>query len=395
MAQPAKVSSVDAMGREYDIDWLRVLAMGVVFLFHCVRYIDPVMWHVKNDQTSPTVFVFVLFAMQWMMPLFFVLAGFGTYRALTARGIGAFVRRRVPRLLVPLFLGALVLGPPQVYIERVTQGQYVGSFTEFVSGPYFRGIYGMGGNLALTGVHLWYLTWLLVFTLITLPLLWMLVRRGQGILSAAARVLSRPGAILVPAVLIWLAEAGSGWRGLLWRETSWFLLTYLCLFALGFLLGMDNRWRQVMQRQRYLALGLAVVTLAGVWLYWMQDGTPREVRMLALLLRSINAWCWLVAILGFGRAHLRFTHPALRYANEAVLPFYILHQPVIVLLGYAMRLWPLPIGLKFLLLTFVSLVVTLSLYEWAVRRAAGLRFLFGMQVRGRRVDIPQREVKLA
>lgn len=58
--------------RRYDIDWLRVIAMLAVFVYHCTRFFDPVGWHIKNDAQSTVLIVLTtgLF-WTWMMPLFF------------------------------------------------------------------------------------------------------------------------------------------------------------------------------------------------------------------------------------------------------------------------------------------------------------------------------------
>jgi len=98
-------------------------------------------------------------------------------------------------------------------------------------------------------------------------------------------------------------------------------------------------------------------------------------------LLSLSCWCWLLAILGFGMKHLNFNTSFLKYANEAVLPFYILHQTVIVSLGYLVVQWPIPDGLKFVCILPLSFLVSVSLYEFLVRRNNLLRVLFGMKMK--------------
>ena len=45
--------------RRYDIDWLRVFAIAMVFFFHNARFYDPYPWHVKNAEQSFGMFLFV------------------------------------------------------------------------------------------------------------------------------------------------------------------------------------------------------------------------------------------------------------------------------------------------------------------------------------------------
>jgi hypothetical protein len=102
--------------RSYDIDWLRILATGMVFLFHCARFFDEGGWHVKNNVTAFGASVFVAVVGQWIMPLFFLLSGLSTYYALTFRGNGQFVGERFRRLVIPFLeirqrSGAAILHP--------------------------------------------------------------------------------------------------------------------------------------------------------------------------------------------------------------------------------------------------------------------------------------------
>jgi fucose 4-O-acetylase-like acetyltransferase len=87
------------------------------------------------------------------MPLFFVLSGMSSFYALKGKRVGQFVSERVKRLLIPFIFGVFVLIPPQVYIERVSHGQYSGSFVRFFP-HYFDGFYAFGGNFAWMGLHL-------------------------------------------------------------------------------------------------------------------------------------------------------------------------------------------------------------------------------------------------
>jgi fucose 4-O-acetylase-like acetyltransferase len=95
--------------RQNDIDWLRVLAMLTIFLFHCARFFDHDGWHVKNNQLNLGMSVFVGFLVQWIMPIFFILSGKSTYFALTFRKGGQYIQERFRRLIVPLIFGIFVL----------------------------------------------------------------------------------------------------------------------------------------------------------------------------------------------------------------------------------------------------------------------------------------------
>jgi peptidoglycan/LPS O-acetylase OafA/YrhL len=179
--------------RDYAIDWLRVFAMGMVFLFHCARYFDRQDWHVKNPQSDAVLSFVVLFLSQWIMPLFFILSGISAYYVLSFRKTGQFITSRVTRLLVPFIFGTLVLIPPQVYIERFSHHQFNGSFFQFYP-QYFDGFYAFGGNFAWMGLHLWYLQMLFVFSLLFLPFFVYLRKKKYGNLFQILRPISNRGA---------------------------------------------------------------------------------------------------------------------------------------------------------------------------------------------------------
>jgi peptidoglycan/LPS O-acetylase OafA/YrhL len=91
------------------------------------------------------------------------------------------------------------------------------------------------------------------------------------------------------------------------------------------------------------------------------------------------AWCWVLAILGFGMKHLNYNTPILQRANEAVLPFYILHQPVLLCVGFFVVRWAIPGLLKWLIIMPTSFIIIVALYEFLVRRFNVMRVLFGMK----------------
>ena len=146
--------SAAAPDRRFDIDWLRNLSMLAVFLFHCARFFDEVPWHVKSDAVNPLLDALVQFLVVWIMPIFFVLAGQGSFFSLSFRSGRQFLVARTKRLAVPFIMGVFILIPPQVYLERLHWGNFEGTFFQFFP-SYFDGWYAFGGNFAWMGLHLW------------------------------------------------------------------------------------------------------------------------------------------------------------------------------------------------------------------------------------------------
>src|SRR5512137_1815981 len=165
--------------RRYDIDWLRGIAMLAVFVFHCTRFFDPESWHLKNPEQSEGLFIATRgLIWPWVMELFFLVSGVGSWYALQSMPAGAYLWNRVKRLLIPLYtVGLVVLLPPQFYFELLTNAGYRGNFWGVI--PRYFTEFGLPGitsypsdllPIPFSG-HLWFLQYLFLISLMTLPLL--------------------------------------------------------------------------------------------------------------------------------------------------------------------------------------------------------------------------------
>jgi glucan biosynthesis protein C len=365
--------------RRHDIDWLRVLGMLTIFLFHCARYFDFDDWHVKNPQLSEGFTIFIGVVAQWIMPLFFVLSALGVTYALRSRSNREYLNERARRLLIPLFFGILFLIPHQVYIERVTHDQFSGTFLQFIP-HYFDGLYAFGGNFAWMGLHLWYLLMLFLFSLITLPLFRQWQAEPGQIRMRLNQFLAKPGAIFLAAIPIALVEVVVN----LCPETvgrrdfgGWSPLTYLAVFVVGYWVARHDELQEAIYKYRWWAAGLGLLATASGYIL-IESGASSYSASVSIL-RGFNTWFWLVGILGLGRQYLSFQNNSLKYANQEVLPFYILHQSVIVLVGYWLLGWSAPVLIKYFVLASISFTIIMLLYEFIVRRVRILRPLFGMK----------------
>ncbi len=380
--------------RLYYLDWLRVLAILTVFVYHSTRFFNMESWFVKNPTWYPWVEVWNRFMTAWLLPLIFVVSGASLFYAVGKgaggiRGAGKFIKDKVLRLLVPFLVCVFTHASLQVYLERLTHGDFSGTYFQFLP-HYFQGIYEGGnpasGNFAVTGVHLWYLLYLFVFSIVLYPLMRWLEGRGQAVLSRLGDLLALPGGIYALALptlllLVFFDPSSPIMAG---REAGWSLVIYLWLLFAGFVLFSSERLQASVQRLRWFSLALAVVSI-GIFLYLTfhfdspSFGTPRYALVVGL--RGLGSWCWVLAAFGFGRKHLEFSTPFLKYANEAVLPFYILHQTVLLCVGYFVLQWAIPDLLKWAIILVVSFALIMALYEFLVRRFNVMRFLFGMKAR--------------
>lgn len=176
-------ASADSSRRLYYIDWLRVLLILGVFLFHAVHPFDAVDWHIKNDEQSIALSAIMLVLLYpWGLPLFFLIAGAGSKFALRKRTGRQYINERVWRLLIPFIVGSILLTPFQKYLEVLNKGTYEGSFVGFLPelvAELFTG-YSLFSPLIFGkfGTHLWFLGFLFAYSLLALPIFLWFRREG-------------------------------------------------------------------------------------------------------------------------------------------------------------------------------------------------------------------------
>lgn len=356
--------------RKTYLDWLRVLSIVVVFFFHSARAFNFEEWHIRDVMTSG-VFQFITdFLGLWMMPIIFVVSGASIFLSMKdglLRTAGKFLKDKFLRLIVPLFLADFTHVALQVYIERSTHGDFSGSFFQFYP-HYFEGWYGFGGNFGWIGLHLWYLVILFVLSVILLPVFLALKSKwGSRILDKVDNVLAFPGVIYVVSLLVvqvWINTRSIS--ELLSDDINWGLGIYATFLLAGFVILSSEKLQESIRKQRWISLVLAI---AGTIWFFTSGGEHKDMAV----------WPWMFAILGFAMQYLKASNPGLKYANEAVLPFYILHQSVIVVVDYFLVQTSLPLWVKYPLVLVISFPIIMGIYEFLVRRNNVMRFLFGMK----------------
>jgi hypothetical protein len=369
-----------ASSRQFYLDWLRVISIFLVFVYHSLRIFGREGFHINSANAYVAIDNLGVVLTSVGMPLIFLVAGASAYFSLNKYSSGRYIKDRALRLLVPFAAGLLTHIPVLVYLERVNHEDFSGSYLDFLP-HYFEGLYGFGGNFAWMGLHLWFLMMLFLYTLISLPVL-AAMRRGR-FLESAGRFLARPGAIYllaVPLVVLslWLHPDTFGIRVF----GGWNIFIYLVLLLYGFVIVSSGEIRERVERDRWLSLAATILFLAGGARIWSGEGqlaygTPRY--LLFFTVQSLGAWCGLLAIWGFSSRHLNFGTLSLYLANEAVLPFYVLHQTVLIIVGFFVVQWSIPDWLKFAVIFMGSLAIIAGLYWFLIRPFNVMRFLFGMR----------------
>lgn len=382
--------------RRPDIDWLRVIATYLLFVFHVGMVFNPApFFHVRNAELSFAFLVLCGFISLWHMPLFFLLAGWSAAASLQARGPRGFMAERVRRLAVPLLAGCVLLAPAIKYVElrsgldlnylglRVSAAHQDGFKTVIPEGlpvaePFDEGFLTFLPTFftqldRFTWAHLWFIAYLFTLTALYLPALVWLVRRRDGLGSLGAWVVYLP---ILPLVAIQLTMR-SRWPGIYNLYNDWANVAYYTVFLLaGFLLACHPALERLVDREWKRSLAVGVVA-ASVLLVAVLGVLPSPAVL--LVGSAVAGWCFVVALLGIARRFFTATSSALAYLSESAFPVYVLHQAAIVLPGYVVVGLAVGIVTKFVLLVLLSVAITLATYQWLVRPFAVPRLLLGMK----------------
>jgi hypothetical protein len=76
---------------------------------------------------------------------------------------------------------------------------------------------------------------------------------------------------------------------------------------------------------------------------------------------------------------LNFTNRLLRYGQEAIVPFFVVHQPAIIVIAYFVVQWAAGLVPKLLVVVVGAFVGSLVLYQFVIRQVGVLRLAFGMK----------------
>lgn len=366
-----------AAKRLHYIDWLRVLAVLLLFPFHTGRVFNAgEAFYVKGPETSTMVARLLGFIDVWHMPLLFLLAGASTYLALGKRTRVEYARERVRRLLVPFVFGVLVLIPPQTWFGARFNSGYTGSYADYLaSGDFLVPDIREGGDYygGLGTGHLWFILFLFLISLIVLPL-WRGRHAERSRTVALSRMLAHPAGWMVAAFVVMLAEGlpTIGGKNLVY---------YLVFFVLGYLAMCAEEFMESAERWRWPALVVGVA--ATIW--WVATGEwragladPSLALTGVVCLGMMARWLVIVGLLGLGRRLLNRPSRALAYLGEGSYPVYILHQTVIVVLAFYVVGLDITLWAQWAVLLVSSVAVTFVCYD-GVRRIGWLRYLFGMR----------------
>lgn len=364
--------------RRYDIDWIRVIVFDFLIFYHVGMLFVWWGFHIKNNEIVEWVQYPMIFVNQWRLSILFVVSGMGTLFALSRRSGGKYIKERFIRLFIPLLVGVLLIVPPQVYIERIVNGQTDSSYWQFWP-TIFEGVYPSGN---FSWHHLWFLPYLLVMSILVTPFFLRLRKENNGfILWFKNWISTRPNRLFLLFIPLFMVDIGLEPH---FPQThaligDWFLLTkYTVLFIYGYLLVSigDVFWESVKSIRHYALIAGLIGFPSLLWLFENWDPS-----FMIPLVRSLNSWCWILTIFGYAAYYLNHDSKVIAYRNEAVYPFYILHQTIMMIVAFFLIDMSMYWGIKFLILVVTTFGGSWVLYEFIIRRIKLIRPLFGLKNR--------------
>lgn len=369
--------------RRADLDWLRILAFGLLILYHVgMLYVADWGWHVKSKHSSESLQSVMLLVNPWRMPVLWLVSGIAIRFVLAKVSVWRFLGLRSVRLLLPLLFGILVVVPPQLYYEMSSNGDLAVGYLEFYraffepGNPMFKD-YASGIWPHMDVNHLWYLRELWLFSIYLLFLLPVLnSRRVAGAIDwlSRQRGLTLLGLAAAPILAIELALDDTR------EEIGFAFLVY------GYLLGwheaMWNRLRGSWRTMLSLGVGCYLLLVFFYNAVWLNE--PEEMRGWVLAgggaIYGTSRVVWLVAVLGLAATFLDRQSRWLIYFNEAVYSYYILHQTVIIVCYAHLQRFGLGPVLEPLSVMACTAAVCALGFE-IIRRVSFLRPLFGLKAR--------------
>lgn len=367
--------------RRHDLDWLRVLVFSLLIFYHVGMFFVPWDFHVKNNHIYNWLTYPMWFLNQWRLSILFIISGMGTFYALQRRSGKQFIKERVKRLFIPLVFGILVIIPPQVYIERIAKKQFTGNYFDFWPSEAFIGSYPTGN---LSWHHLWFLPYLLIFSLVLVPVFMYLKNHSQSkFISWIRHITSSPLRIYIFIIPLYLTETCIEPFFPVTHALigDWFtIINYVIIFLFGFLLitVKDTFWMTVEKyRKSFLIAGIIFFSIMLFIVENYEDSMNRH--FIEAFLKVANSWSWILALFGYASKYLNKKSNLLNYCNKAVYPFYILHQTIMIIISYYVMDLEWSLVLKACIMIFGTFGISWIIYEFLIRRWKYVRPFFGLK----------------
>ncbi len=348
--------------RRYDIDWVRVIAIGLLLLYHTAIGFQPwgiMIGFIANKKTWEPLWIPMTMLNVWRIPLLFFVSGMGVYFAIQNRNWIQLIQERASRILLPFVFGMLVIIPIGTWIW---QSYYNMNFAYNVL------MYNPG--------HLWFLGNIFVYVVMWSPLFFYLKRNENGWLTRAIkRILSQPlGLLLVIAAFVAEVQIVQPNPYELYAVTwhGFFLGMLAFFFGFCFVLSGDGFWKMILKWK-----WLFISSAASLYIYRLSQFQMR-VPNYQLAIESIF---WIFSVFAFAHRYLNRPSKELDYLSQAAYPVYILHMIFLYAGSWLMFPLDIPVQMQFILVLLFTVIGCFATYEFIIRRVKIIRPLFGLKMK--------------
>ncbi|MDQ9092063.1 acyltransferase [Pseudoalteromonas haloplanktis] len=371
--------------RRYDLDWLRVLAFGLLIFYHTgMLYSENWGFHFKSQYLSSSIENIMLLLSPWRMGLIWFISGVALRFIVARFNLGMFLTTRSVKILLPLLFGIWFIVPIQLYAQMSQEVGLSMSFWQFYShffdltNPLFEH-YQAGIWPHVDVNHLWYLRSLWQFTLLlvlVLPLL-----HHATVQAVITRLCNRSLLMIFITLLLPLCILKLSW------PSDTFRYPMGALFLLyGYLLAWQPAFYSQLLRHWRVLLGAFIVgyllVVVGYHMIWQNPAASQwQITSMDMLYTS-QRLVGVLLMLALAKRFLNHDHPKLALLNSAVFSFYLLHQSVII--GLAFYLSKLQLGgfVEPLLILSLTFIICWLVFIFA-RRVDLLSPLLGIKVTGK------------
>ena len=291
--------------RRHDVDWLRILALGLLIIYHISVVFQPwayFIYFVQSEKPVESIWLAMGLINIWRIPLLFIISGMGVCFAMRRRGWKELLKDRTRRILLPLIFGSLFIVPIHGYIYQ----SFIGLDHIYFPNP----------------GHLWFLSNIFIYVLVLCPVFFYLKRNPDSILLRLfERILKFPPALyLITLPFIFEAELIALEQGFeAYANTPHGFWLGLLAFITGFIfISIGDVFWQAVGKIKGLALAVAIPLFLVRMIIFQFQGP--------FYLIVIESWSWLFAVFGFGATYLNRPSKKLTYLSKAVYPVYILHM---------------------------------------------------------------------
>ncbi len=362
--------------RRADMDSLRALALALLIIYHVLLvYTGREFWRVNSAYHGYWADYLIALVSPWRMALVFFIGGVAVRFMLSRPSFGAFVRERAARLLTAFVFAITVLVPPQAYV-RLDEAGVAESYLQYwvQEAPFATSYF----QLRLPQfAHAWFLPYLFVYSVLLAALWWFAPKRFVAVEGAVQK--------LPIWVMAWFAV--HEWLILPMRPEQRVVFTdfvghlkFFPMFVLGVMLGKSVAFQQRLGAAKvrlWLAAGAMMLLSIGLE-YAMLHGAD-ALTIAWRLARGLYGGAMLFSVVAFGAWALNRPSPALTYVSDAILPVYLLHQTMLIIVGDWVIPQHWPFGLELVSLLASATLIPIALYHLLIRRVPPLRFLFGLR----------------